>query len=158
MTTVIGIDPGAATGGIAIAVNETLVVLPMPDIRNFFCEMKIHALIGDAHVFVEKAQSFPKQGIASAFNYGRHFGELLGVLVSCGLRHTLVPPAVWSKTVHAGTKGGDTKVRTLEAVRRLFPDTNFKATQRCKKPHSGMVDAAAIAWYGQQYLKRGTTL
>lgn len=151
---VMGIDPGA-TGGIAV-VNGSVSAVPMPDLWTFARTVSFWAGFGDnLHVFVEKSQAFPGQGISSTFSYGRHFGELLGVLAALNVRHTLVAPAQWTRSVHAGTKAGDPKVRTLEAVRRLFPGVSLLASPKCKVPHSGMVDALAIAWYGRQSLTGG---
>lgn len=151
---VIGIDPGKK-GGIAklralpvsgYAMSLILNVMP-EDPRSFADHLR-----GDEalHVFIEKAQSFPGQGIASAFNYGRHFGELLGILHN--VPHTLVHPKIWTKAMHEGTTKADAKVRSLEAARRLFPNYDFRATSKCKKPHDGLIDAALIALYGWRKL------
>lgn len=146
----IGIDPGQ-TGGIAVLPSGFTEV--MPDIWEFKRIMEFQADFENAHVYIERAQSFPKQGVSSSFNYGRHFGELLGILIAFGIPHTLVPPATWTRVIHAGTKGGDPKARTLEAVRRLFPNKNLCATARSTKPHMGIVDALAIAEYGRRQME-----
>lgn len=130
-------------------------LMVMPDIQGFAAKMQwLASEEEDSHVFIEKAQSFPGQGISSAFTYGTHFGELCGTLWACGLAHTLVPPKTWTKVIHAGTKANDDpKKRTLEAVRRLFPDINLLATKRSSVPHAGLYDALAIAEYGRRSLK-----
>lgn len=155
-----GIDPGQK-GGIAlirpayISMNGSdIELIVMPEIQAFAAKMAW--LAGDAegaHVFIEKAQSFPGQGISSAFNYGSHFGELCGVLWACGLSHTLVSPKTWTKVIHAGTKDADPKKRTLEAMRRIFPKVDLVASPRSKIPHPGLYDALAIAEYGRRTLK-----
>jgi len=151
--TVVGIDPGE-TGGLAL-INGSVFAMPMPDIWTFSRMLKFEGEFNrNIHVFIERSQSFPKQGVASSFNYGKHYGELLGVLVAHSIKHTLVPPATWTRALHVGTKAGDSKARTLEAVRRLFPGTNLVATERSRKPHLGIVDALAIAYYGRYYLQR----
>ena len=155
MTTIVGIDPGEKSGGVAVIHDDHALphVIPMPSIEDFADIMEELAL-KRSHVFIEKAQSFPKQGIASAFNYGRHFGELLGVIMAFKMPHTLVPPRTWTKVMHAGTKDADTKSRSIEAVRRLFPLVLLVPEEsRAKKPHLGIVEALLIAEYGRRTLK-----
>jgi len=147
-TNLIGVDPGV-TGGVAIlTADSTLITLPMPaDLREFA------NLVADAsHVIVEKAQSFPGQGIASAFNYGRHFGELLGAIIAQRVPFSLVSPGTWTRSLHVGVSGTDPKKKSAEAARRLFPNHDFRASVRCKKPHDGMVDAALILEWGRRWL------
>lgn len=156
-----GIDPGKS-GGVALlrspaqGVHEDALVeiFVMPDIQEFASRMQwLAAEEAGSHVFIEKAQSFPGQGISSAFNYGCHFGELCGVLWSCGLSHTLVSPKTWTKVIHSGTRDDEPKKRTLEAMRRLFPKVSLLATAKSKVPHPGLYDALAIAEYGRRSLK-----
>lgn len=147
---VIGIDPGK-TGGIALLGPDPCeaIVSPMLPAGSF---ARMLLLNPDCHVFIEKAQSMPKQGIVSAFTYGQHFGELLGVIAALNIAHTLVPPRTWSRVMHAGTGGGTTKERSREAVQRLFPGVSLALSPKAKKPHLGMVEALLIAEYGRRVL------
>ncbi len=148
-----GIDVGKK-GGVAFLTGAEATAVAMPTLAAFIAMLEWHAAAeAGLHVFIEKAQSFPGgQGIASAFNYGQHFGELLGVIQALGIAHTLVRPAVWSKMMHAGTKDGETKARSLEAAQRLFPRVSLLATPRCKKPHDGIYESLLIAEYGRRIL------
>lgn len=149
---ILAIDPGQR-GGLALISSGDASVEVLPSLSALIALLEWHAASNDpTHTFIEKCQSFPKQGITSAFNYGVHFGELLGVVQAIGLVHTLVPPKTWTKVMHAGTKDAGPKARSLEAVRRLFPHINLLATERCKKPHDGMIDALLIAEYGRRQL------
>lgn len=106
------------------------------------------------HCILEKAQSFPKQGVASAFNYGRHFGHLEGLVTMLKLPYTLVPPSVWTKELHQGIeKELPSKQKSLMAVNRLFPKLDLRANERCKIPHDGIVDALLIAEYGRRKIE-----
>lgn len=143
-----GIDPGAK-GALAFLSNGVLMTRVMPDANG------IADLLSDNppdHVFVEKAQSFPGQGVSSAFNYGRHFGEILGVLITLRQRHTLVTPQMWARALHVGSKAGDAKARSLEVAKRLWPGFDWRASARCKIAHDGQVDAALIAEWGRRQL------
>lgn len=150
---IVGIDPGKK-GGIAVLVDAVLVAIRvMPDTCEAFADMiedlcGMHDVID--HVFLEKSQAMPKNGVCAMFNYGVHFGELRGVLVAKQLKHTLVPPNTWTREMHKGTPSTETaKRRSYLAVRRLFPLVDLLATERSKKPHDGIIDALLIAEYGR---------
>jgi hypothetical protein len=49
-----------------------------------------------------------------------------------------------------GCEKGETKRAASELARRLWPDESFFATERCKTPHDGLVDAALIAEYARR--------
>lgn len=160
---VVGIDPGQKGGLVTLDGTGTIVDMrPMPadprEVATFLrltreaCGLSRWPL----HVMLEKAQSMPKQGIASAFTYGTHYGELRGILVALELEHTLVPPSAWTKAMHVGTRAGEAKVRSMEAARRLKPTEPFKmASSKATKPHDGLVDAYLIAEFGRRKLSGG---
>ncbi len=148
---ILGIDPGQS-GGLAFVepcrsgdrlVHELVPMAGLPDLIDLIYEHK------PQHVFLEKAQAMPKQGVVSMFTYGQHFGELVGMLVTLKLPFTLVQPTAWTKIIHEGTDSKlTTKERTLQACMRLYPTAELLATPKSKKPHLGMVDALMIAEYG----------
>lgn len=151
--TIAGVDPGQK-GGIALingqitGHRQVVHMEPMPELRGFYNILSSHDI---AHVFIEKAQSMPKCGVASSFSYGRHFGELIGTLVAMKLPFTLVRPTEWTKVIHFGTDGDlSLKERTYQAMLQLYPDQNFLASPRCKKFHDGMTDALALAEFGMR--------
>ncbi len=158
---IIGIDPGLK-GALATlspsytktnGVRVELKVMP-ESMAEVIAHLEWHANgEGAAHVFIEKAQSMPRQGISSAFNYGTHFGHLLGIIQALGLAHTQVGPRTWTKAMHLGTFPDEPKKRSLEAAQRLFPDIKLTATDRSKKPHDGLVDALLIAEYGRRIMQ-----
>jgi crossover junction endodeoxyribonuclease RuvC len=149
-----GIDPGK-TGALSLVDNRGCIVdmcvMPLtpdgPDCR----EIK-RILLGWSrlatdgfHVALEKGQTMPKQGGVSVFNYGHGCGILYGILSALELPFTFVRPAVWTKVMHQGTDDGEAKARSLVAACRLWPIQTWLPTDRCKKPHDGLVDATLIA-------------
>lgn len=155
---IIGIDPGK-TGGVCIFSEGLMSLLfAMPE--------NIQELIGDFRsvielasssesklmVWLEKSQPMPKQGVTSVFTYGRHFGNLEGIITALKMPCTLVQPREWTKEMHRGTSQDTPKKRSLEAALRLAPSVNFLATPKCKKPHEGLVDAYLIAEYGRRQI------
>ena len=152
---IMGIDPGK-TGAIAILFkpeNEyqlstyLLEKLVFKGFRDLVHEFSI------THIFLEKAQAMPGQGISSTANYMRDFGRNLGWIESLMIPHTLVSPATWTTEMHRGCLGKDAKAKSLQAAQRLFPSFNFLASARSSKPHAGYIDAALIAEYGRRILK-----
>ncbi len=149
---IVGIDPGRA-GGYAAITLEQVSVSVLPATYLFADTIDSLIAIGLKHVFVEKAQCMPKNGAVGMFNYGQGFGELLGVLIALKVPFTLVPPRAWSKVMHAGVQGDDPKKKSITAAKRLFPNVELRATERCRKPHLGMVEALLIAEYGRRQLR-----
>lgn len=147
-----GIDPGQK-GGVAFLLPDKTAfprIEPMP--KDLLQLADWLEATKPAHVFIEKAQSMPRQGISSAFNYGCHFGELRGIMIALQIPYTLISPRVWTRTMHLGAVG-DTKAKSLEAARRLFPGQSFLPEgTRCKKAHSGMYEAVLIAEWGRRSL------
>jgi len=145
---IIGIDPGQK-GAICILIDGAATFYPMPKTPDYLAEIiKAHCK-GQYHVFVEKAQAMPKNGSVGMFNYGRGFGEILGILTYHQAPYTLINPRTWCALMHQGTsKGGTAKARSMEAVKRLFPGTNLLRTPKCTKLDEGYIDALLIAAYG----------
>lgn len=156
---ILGIDPGAK-GAVALLEATAVPVLapyppePLQDLTWFVDYLM--RVPGIKHIFVEKAQAMPGQGVVSMFRYGQHFGELLGVITTMEIPYTLVHPATWTKHMHQGTSMSDAKSRSLAAVKRLFPGVNL-VQPRCKRPHEGVIDALLIASYGVRVLTGGMT-
>lgn len=109
-----GIDPGKSGGVAIIGAGEP---------RVFSMEVaQLRDLQACTHVYVEKAQAYPKQGVSSVFAYGTGFGRLIGWLEALQVPYTLVTPREWQKLMWLGTDTKlETKERSLQAVKRLFP-------------------------------------
>ncbi len=148
---IIGIDPGQK--GALVALNGAEITLhQMPDnALEIVSILRSYLSQGDCHVFLEKAQAMPGQGVSSMYNYGVGFGILLGIIATLQIPHTLVHPKTWCKVMHQGTKDGEAKQRSLEAARRLYPQVEL-VRPRCKKPDEGFVDALLIASFGKRQL------
>ena len=149
---IISFDPGQK-GAICILLNGAATFYPMPQTPDEISALMIAYGWGEYHVFVEKAQAMPKNGAVGMFNYGRGFGEILGILTYHKAPFTLVHPRTWCRLMHQGTsKDGTAKSRSLEAARRLFPNANLFRSVRCKKPDEGFIDALLIAEYGRRVM------
>src|SRR6516165_8192110 len=121
MSTVLGVDPGIS-GGLAIveitdgAAPALVGCIDIPvvgtgakervdvaAIRNFIERHK------PTRVFIERAQAMRKQGVSSAFKYGRAVGEIEETIALCSIS-SQVPGSV-SRTCRARTKRAADKKR-----------------------------------------------
>lgn len=160
MKTYIGIDNGL-DGGIAVLHGSNApIVGSMPTIRlenkRVYDEKGIrkvfdlHCGVDDFVVIIERAQSMPKQGSVSMFNYGTGYGLIRGICVGMCVPYVLVHPRTWQRVMFAGLSRRDTKSQSVLVAQRMFPLIDLRATQRSKKPHDGMSDALLIAAYGRR--------
>jgi crossover junction endodeoxyribonuclease RuvC len=100
--------------------------------------------------YVESVSAMPKQGVASMFTFGCSYGLVRGIL--CGLRipYYLVKPQEWQRVVLAGLDRSDPKAAAYLFASRAWPTVDWRATPKCRTPHSGLVDAALIALFGSR--------
>lgn len=144
----IGIDPGK-NGGIAILIknnpfvsastyvfDESILITILDELKNYNCKCTL-----------EHVHAMPKQGVTSTFNFGMNFGFIQGVLRAYDIPYELVTPQKWKKEFSCTSD----KNTSIEVCKRLFPDVNLKATERCKKDHDGMAEALLIAEYGRRH-------
>lgn len=150
---ILGIDPGQ-NGGLAILGKDRVIyyksVMPIlakeldykklvEPLTNYQIEM----------VYMEKVGAMPKQGVTSMFNFGKHYGELLGVINMLSLPHVLVRPTEWQNVAHKGmSRKIKPKERSLKVATDMYPDTDLRKSNRAKIAHDGIVDAILIALYG----------
>lgn len=159
----LGIDNGIS-GGLAFFNPSTLElnIYPMPvvavksakgnkneyNIPEIISIIKKYPQIGLA--VLEKAQAYPGQGSVSNFTVGRCFGLMEGILASLGIPYVVVHPKTWQKKAFEGLAHQDTKQASILVAQRLFPQTSFVATERSKKPHDGLTDAALMAYHASR--------
>jgi hypothetical protein len=113
------------------------------------------------HVCLEDVRSIFGSSSKSNFTFGYVVGVLETIIVAHNLSYSKIAPKKWqeniwlsseierepSKTVNGKTKPGKikTKITSLKAAKRLFPDIDLRGTERSKIPHDGIVDALCIA-------------
>ena len=145
----IGIDPGK-NGGIAKINTDTGFVKTV----TFSEESLIFELEGyfmfdksPLRCVLEKVNAMPGQGVVSMFNFGQNYGFIQGVLKAYEIPYELVTPQKWKKEFSCTSD----KNTSIEVCKRLFPNVNLKATDRCKKDHDGLAEALLIAEYGRRH-------
>jgi crossover junction endodeoxyribonuclease RuvC len=152
---ILGIDPGAVSGGCAIVefsdgvAPQLIDAIDLPVIgvkakqridilalRNWIQQHK------PDHAFVERGQALPRQGASSGFKYGRGCGAIETVIQLLEIPLTIIEPAQWKRRYQL--RGGDKEGGRQRAL-QLFPAAHALLTR--KKDH-GRGEAALIALYG----------
>jgi crossover junction endodeoxyribonuclease RuvC len=152
----IGIDPGLQGGLACLGAGFPLIPMPVcaggkPTIdeaalRAWLEERLLGSLAdhsGEIRIraAVEQVGARPGQGVCSMFTFGAGWGLVRGILCGLGIPYILVRPQEWQRVVLAGQPAGS----EYAVASRLWPGQTWTATERSRKPHSGMVDAALIA-------------
>lgn len=157
----IGIDPGL-DGGIAF-LNENLIVLEKTPIiggRDYDIQemKKMLKLWLDWECFctIENQISMPGQGLTSTLTTGKGFGIWLGLLAGLEIPHQVVHAKSWQTKLFSGTSLKlDTKARSEIVAKRLFPQADFRKSERARVANDGLTDAACIAEYGRRTHSKG---
>lgn len=157
MTRILGIDPGL-TGALAAfcPISGALVVSDVPTLRlpkgkttKAYVDLMalaraIDCLIAGEPppvVWLERVGSMPGQGIASAFDFGRTTGILMGACAAHFLRIEQVTPQVWKKALRVPASKDGARARASQ----IFPRY---AHEWARAKDDGRAEAALIAYYG----------
>jgi crossover junction endodeoxyribonuclease RuvC len=152
---VLGIDPGAVSGGCAIVlINDSVapqlvdaIDLPVIGIKAKQ-RAKVLALRAwvqqhkPDHAVIERGQAMPRQGASSGFKFGRGCGAIEAAIQLLEIPLTIIEPTAWKKFHHL--RGGDKEAGRQRAL-QLFPAAHALLAR--KKDH-GRAEAALIALAG----------
>lgn len=158
----IGIDNGIS-GGIALvdeSSGQLMVAVPMftkrarkgneVDVRAIHLWLSVVTggnLSNAVYVLEEPGGS---KSAKAATSMAGSFHALRGFFETKMLRWERVTPREWQKVMLPGCKAGETKPRALSRASELWPNETFLASERCRVPHDGMIDAALIAEYARR--------
>lgn len=131
----------------------------MANIRNTYSNLV--CVIEDVHsVFGSSAKS--------TFNFGFNKGYLIGLLAANKIPYVLVQPKTWQKEVWINSdmivnykkikikdkevtkKEVDTKNTSINAAKRLFPQIDFRKSEKCKNLDDNKVDATLMSEYARR--------
>ena len=154
MKVFIGIDPGAK-GSMAVLAESAMPpmyhveLVPWADDLALYIEA-LKAKEGpdwQVSCALEHVGAMPGQGVTSMFNFGKVFGEVIGVLTTLKVPFELVRPQRWQKEF--GISGD--KSEHIAACKRLFPYVSLLRTPRCKKDDDGHADALLLAEWSRRH-------
>lgn len=153
---IIGVDPGLS-GGLAFFTDKwkLLGVRRMPLVANTKGRGKVidcHQLALYLQPFqnypttmvLEAVNSQPRDGVASAFKFGRASMAPEAIAIAFGFQIEKISPASWKKKAKLIKKDKDAS-RAL--AKELFPD---KAAAFLKKVDEGVAEAVLIAYFGKE--------
>lgn len=169
MTVTIGVDPGSATGGLALFNGRCLVdVKPLPtvatvvpvkgaevaDLIGRSATRKTHRLdtraLADilrewakgcaARVVCERMSPRPLQGVVSTAHFAEAYGSILGIAAALGLEFVPVDAATWKRSLGLGADKDASRQRAAE----LFP--RWEPLFRPKGSHH-QAEAVLVGWY-----------
>lgn len=171
----VGIDPGKSGHIVIIYPDNQIEKLPIPKIGK---EVDVHALNRTLkiikeephHILTEDLHAIFGSSASSTFSFGWVNGILEGLLVANELSFTKVQPKVWQKEMFQGIpeqrkpsklnkKGNevkgriDTKVMSIMASKRLFPNFSLLPTERCRKDDDGISDSLLMAEFCRRKFK-----
>jgi len=152
---ILGIDPGAVSGGCAIvktcdgAAPQLVDAIDLP-IIGVKAKQRIDVLAlrdwiqqhKPDHAYIERGQAHPHQGASSGFKYGRGCGSLETVIQLLEIPMTIVEPATWKK--FHGLHGKD-KEGARQKCLMMFPTAHALLARRKDR---GRAEAALVALYG----------
>ena len=162
----LGCDPGLMGGWAIISGDRIRYKMVMPTISVTTKEGKTKTQIDrDAvlsfltlfpqhvHVAIEQQEAFRGQDIKSSCTICKNYGILLMALTAAHMYITEKPPDVWQ--AHFGivsvkkSQGKSTKEQAFHTAQRLYPNADFRRSERSHIVHDGIVDAVLIANYCQ---------
>jgi crossover junction endodeoxyribonuclease RuvC len=166
---IIGIDPGMKGAIVVLNDRGEIVekcVMPLVggvelDAREF---KNILVTNKPCHVYLEDVHAIFGSAAGATFSFGKICGSIETAIALCDVPYTKVQPKAWQKVIYQGipeirkpskkaTKGRiDTKAMSEVAAKRLFPDEDFRASERCRISHDGIIDALCIAEYGRRMM------
>jgi hypothetical protein len=158
----LGIDNGISGGMVLLSATPGLspiAMLPMPvkrarkgnevDLSEIIWWLdKNEIRLSETMTIIEEPGG--SKSAKAATSMAGSFHALRALLDIYGVRYERITPQTWQRVMIPGAKGGETKARALEVARRLWPGTDWRASDRCRTPHDGLIDAALIAEYGRR--------
>jgi crossover junction endodeoxyribonuclease RuvC len=132
-----GIDPGIG-GGIAF-IGQQVSAHKMPETEADISELLMIDTVEPVFAVIEAVHSFPGQGVASTFKFGKNYGLLRGILIAAKIPFEQVSPKKWQREMGCLSKGD--KTITKARAQQLFP--------KLKITHA-TADALLIALYAQR--------
>lgn len=165
-TLYLGIDLGVNGGLVGIKSGSIVYKSVMPRVEKEIDMTAIKDIFewlilehGRVIACFEVVNAMPGQGVTAMFSFGKTAGRVEGLCVGLGIPFHRVLPRIWQKELWEGVSivkkadgRNDTKKTSYLAVSRIFPKEDFRATERSKNFHDGLVDAALIGLYS--YRKR----
>ena len=144
---IIGIDCGYRTGGVALIGEDWAEVHDLPTYAEGGVDViELMEIItsGDKvdHIYIERQQAMPKQGVVSTFKLGYGFGQIVSTCALSRSPFTLVTPNNWKRAMNLP--------KDKDAARRLAQQWFPQLADRLKrKKDEHRAEALLIGMFGK---------
>lgn len=166
----IGIDPGSL-GYLAIQVNGEWTFMSLKDNDMYQISDMLEYLKGRYNNIVaglEYVHAIFGSSAKATFSFGEVYGKLQALLIARKIPYHLIAPKTWQNEIwdnkdmvvsykkvklrgkEINKKEVNTKATSINAAKRLFPELDFRRTERCNNIDDNKVDATLIC----EYLRR----
>lgn len=149
---VIGIDPGLDGGMTCVESGKIVSSIVMPTIAlgkkriiDGVAVCRFIRSMSPSKITMERVHSMPKQGISSTFSFGHGFGLLEGIIIAMEIPYQLIIPQAWMKKVLVGLPKDPDSKGSIIYCQRMFPNIDWRKSERCRTPHDGKTDSCCIA-------------
>jgi len=102
---------------------------------------------GDVKINIESTRISPIAGKHACYGLGRGLALIEGICAGMGIPYQLVEPKTWQGYLFKGLSGS-TKQKSLQFVKRAYPNLDIRKSNLAKKDHDGKADAVCIGYYG----------
>jgi hypothetical protein len=155
----VGIDNGLTGGLVALSEGNLVQQLALPVRDGDLCAGEfIRRIQGLGYpyqltIVIEEPGKFAP-GVYALCSTWKIFGQMTGALTAAGYSYQTVAPRSWQAKMLGKIPKGQTKQFALDCYVRTFDRQPPTKSDKSKKPHDGIVDAALIASYAERYLCR----
>ena len=144
---IIGIDCGYRTGGVALVGDDWAEVHDLPTYSEGGVDVLalmdiIKSVEKVDHIYIERQQAMPRQGVVSTFKLGYGFGQISSTCAHSKVPFSLVSPAKWKRALALP--------KDKDAARRLAQQWFPALSEQLKlKKHEHRAEALLIAKFGE---------
>ena len=166
----LGIDVGSK-GFITLNTGREFKFFSIADndayqLSNILNEIK--TLYPNVVCIMEEIHALYNSAAKATFSFGEINGLLKGLLIANKIPYHLVPPKKWQSEMWdnkdmvvtyklvtirgkvVNKKEVNTKQTSFNAAKRIFPDVDFRKTERCKNYDDNKVDSVLLSEYGRR--------
>jgi|TARA_R110000822_G_scaffold247974_2_gene375774 crossover junction endodeoxyribonuclease RuvC len=142
-----GIDCGYRTGGVALIGDDWAEVHDLPVYSEGGVDVTaltdiLISVDRIDHIWIERQQAMPKQGVSSTFKLGYAYGQIVTTVALSKVPYSLVTPVSWKRSMNLP--------KDKDAARRMaqqwFPAL---ASNLKRKKDEHRAEALLIATYGR---------
>lgn len=159
---VAGVDPGLE-GGITFLSDDgevrSFVMPTMKAKKRMIDATGIRELIQAIRpriIAIEQVSSRPLQGVVSMYSFGYSAGIVEGVALGMKIGVVMVRPQEWMGSILKGLPKDDSK-SSIVFCRRMWPNVDWRKSDRATNFHDGKSDSAAIALWARSFLNGEST-